>query len=115
MSFPEKLSRSIRTSILSGPNVISVVSYWEVVLKSMKGKLDVSDPRLWWQTALDDFAATVVPLRAEHIAGMCTLPQIHSDPFDRVLIAQSISEELTLVTTDGESSNYKVEGLKVIK
>lgn len=107
MSSPERLSSKIRTAVHSGPNFISVISFWEVVLKSRKGKLDVADPRVWWKTALDDFAATMIPLRAEHIAGLCILPPIHQDPFDRVLIAQAISEELVLATTDGAISGYK--------
>ena len=41
---PDRLSGTARKAVLAGPNVLSVVSYWEVVLKSMKGNLDVGDP-----------------------------------------------------------------------
>ena len=70
---------------------MSVVSFWEVLLKSMKGKLDVGDPRTWWEEALEQLAATALVLRPEHIAEVYALPNIHRDPFDRVLIAQAIT------------------------
>ena len=46
----------------------SVNSFWEVILKYATGKLDVGDPRIWWEIALGDFAATVLPLRPAHVA-----------------------------------------------
>jgi len=99
---PNRLSRATRRAVLSGPAVLSVVSYWEVVLKTMKGNLDAGDPRGWWHDALDQLAASSLPLRPEHVAGACALPPVHKDPFDRILIAQAMAEELELVTTDGK-------------
>ena len=55
---PEKISAAARAAIEEGPNVLSAVSYWEVVLKLMKGKLDVGEPRVWWADALRQLAAT---------------------------------------------------------
>jgi PIN domain nuclease of toxin-antitoxin system len=55
---PDQLPTAVRMAISSGPNVLSVVSYWEVMLKSMKGNLEVGDPRTWWLDALDQFAAS---------------------------------------------------------
>jgi PIN domain nuclease of toxin-antitoxin system len=110
MSAPERLSPAVRTAIEAGPNVLSVVSYWEVVLKASKGKLvEVGDPRAWWQTALSDFAATAMPLRSVHVAEIFNLQAIHQDPFDRALIAQATAEDLTLVTTDSVIGEYAGE------
>jgi len=95
--------------------VLSVISYWEVILKSAKGKLDVGDPRVWWETVLDDLAATALPLRQAHIAGIHGLPAIHQDPFDRALIAQATVEDLVLVTADAEIPLYASERLRVIR
>ena len=106
---PTRLGPAARNAILAGPNVLSAVVYWEVLLKSMKGTLQVGDPRTWWLDALDQLAATVLPLRPEHVAQVHDLPPIHRDPFDRVLIAQAMVEELTLVTTDGEIPKYACE------
>jgi PIN domain nuclease of toxin-antitoxin system len=90
---PELLTASALEAVLSGPNVLSVVSYWEVMLKSMKGRLDVGDPRSWWLDAL---------------------PPIHKDPFDRMLIAQAASEGLALVSCDSEIARYASKTLRMI-
>lgn len=111
---PELLTASARKAILSGPNVLSVVSYWEIMIKSMKGRLDVGDPRAWWSEALDQLAATPLLLRPQHVAGVYALPQIHKDPFDRMLIAQAVAEGLTLVTSDSEIARYASKSLRVV-
>lgn len=111
---PAKLSRRVRKAVLTGPNRLSVVVYWEVLLKTMKGALDVGEPRTWWLDALDQLAATPLALRPEHVSEVSALPPIHKDPFDRVLIAQSTVEDLTLLTTDGEIPKYASDRFRVI-
>lgn len=110
---PELLTASARKAVLSGPNVLSVITYWEVMLKSMKGTLDVGDPRAWWFDALEQLVATPLPLRPQHIAGVYALPPIHKDPFDRMLIAQASSEGFTLVTMDAEIAQYASKSLRI--
>jgi PIN domain nuclease of toxin-antitoxin system len=112
---PEALSEPARNAASTGPNILSVVSYWEVMIKSMKGRLDVGDPRAWWFDALDQLAATPLPLRAQHIAAVHSLPPIHKDPFDRMLIAQATVEGLALVSSDTEIVRYASEQLRVIR
>jgi PIN domain nuclease of toxin-antitoxin system len=114
MSRSRLLSESARAAIAAGPNVLSVVSYWEVMIKSMKGTLDIGDPRAWWFDALEQLAATPLILRPEHIAAVYRLSPIHKDPFDRMLIAQATVEGLALVTTDGKIARYASKGLRVI-
>jgi len=115
MAEPERLSTAVRAAVKSGPNVLSVVSYWEVMLKAAKGKLiEVGDPLSWWQAALSDFAATALPLRSDHVAEIWNLPAIHQDPCDRALIAQAIVEGLKLVTTDAAIGQYAGERLRVV-
>lgn len=111
---PDQLPSAVRAAILAGPNVLSVVSYWEVLLKSMKGNLNVGDPRAWWQDALEQLAATPLALRPDHIAEVYTLPPIHKDPFDRILLAQAAVEGLEVVTTDVEMSRYASARLKLV-
>ena len=111
---PELLTDAARGAVLSGPNVLSVVSYWEVMLKSMKGKLDVGDPRIWWSEALDQLAATPLVLRPQHITELYALPPIHKDPFDRMLIAQAAAEGLTLVSSDSDIMRYSSNSLRVV-
>jgi PIN domain nuclease of toxin-antitoxin system len=114
LASPERLSRSARSALLQGPNVLSAVTFWEVSLTSAKGKLDVGDPRVWWESALVELAATSLPLRPEHIAELQNIPVLHSDPFDRVLIAQAVSESFAFVTTDREIRRYASHGCRVI-
>lgn len=114
LAYPDRLSARVRKAILAGPNVLSAIVYWEVVLKSMKGALDVGDPRTWWIDALEQLAAIPLALRPEHITEVYALPPIHKDPFDRILIAQAGVEGLTLLTTDGEIPKYAGKGLRVI-
>jgi PIN domain nuclease of toxin-antitoxin system len=111
---PDKLTAAARRAVLAGPNLLSVVSYWEVMLKSMKGTLEVGDPRAWWFDALEQLAATPLILRPQHIAAVYGLPPIHKDPFDRVLIAQAAVEGLALVTVDEKIAQYASKNLRVI-
>ena len=111
---PAGLSRRVRRAMLTGPNLLSAVVYWEVVLKTMKGALDVGEPRTWWLDALDHLAATPLVLRPEHVSEVSALPPIHKDPFDRVLIAQAMVEGLTLLTTDGEIPRYASDRFRVM-
>lgn len=111
---PARLSRQVRKAVLTGPNHLSVAVYWEVLLKSMKGALEVGDPRTWWLDALDQLAATPLVLRPEHVSEVSTLPPIHKDPFDRILIAQAIVEDLTLLTRDGEIPRYASDRFRVL-
>jgi PIN domain nuclease of toxin-antitoxin system len=112
---PAALSPAVRDALLGGPNVLSVVAFWEVLLKSMKGNLDVGDPRIWWLDALEQLAATPLALRPEHIAAVYGLPAIHQDPFDRALIAQASVEDLELVTTDAEIPRYASARFRVVR
>jgi len=111
---PDVLSPDVRDAILAGPNVLSAVSYWEVMLKSMKGTLDVGDPRAWWFDALEQLAATPLALRPQHVAGVYALAPIHKDPFDRMLISQAISEGLDLLSPDREIARYSSKSLRVV-
>jgi PIN domain nuclease of toxin-antitoxin system len=114
LSDPDALTAAARKAILTGPNWLSVISYWEVMLKSMKGTLDVGDPRAWWFDAQEQLAATPLILRPQHVSGVHALPPIHKDPFDRVLIAQAACEGLALVTIDAEMARYASKSLQIV-
>lgn len=112
---PERLSGPARAAVLAGGNVLSVVSYWEVTIKSMKGLLDVGDPRAWWAEALEKLVATALPLRHDHVGAVWELPPIHKDPFDRILIAQAKVEGLALVSADANVAKYGAAGVRVVR
>ncbi len=111
---PERLSATACAAVRRGPNVLSVVSYWEIMLKSMKGALGVGDPRTWWQDALNQLAAAALPLRPAHVNSLRDLPPIHKDPFERMLIAQATVEGLALVSMDANAARYASANLRVI-
>jgi len=114
LSDPDRLPARVRKALLAGPNFLSSVSYWEVLIKAMKGNLNVGDPRAWWRDALDQLAATPLALRPNHVAELYTLPALHKDPFDRILIAQAMAEGLSLVTINSEMPHYASARLRVI-
>jgi len=111
---PAALTPRVRRAIEAGPVFLSTISFWEVVLKSMKHNLDVGDPRNWWKTALDDLAATPMALAPDHVAEIYNLPPLHADPFDRALIAQATVAELAFATTDSQIARYSSERLHIV-
>jgi PIN domain nuclease of toxin-antitoxin system len=108
---PERLSPRARRLVDAGENVVSVASYWEVVVKTQKGLLTISDLPTWWRRATDLTAARVLPIRASHVSALAALPSLHKDPFDRILIAQAVAEGLGFVTNDRPISDYPVQTL----
>jgi len=106
---PERLSPRARRLVDAGENVVSVASYWEVVIKTQKGLLSIQDLATWWRRATDLTAARILQIQASHITAMAALPMIHRDPFDRILIAQAVADGLGFVTNDGMVSDYPVQ------
>ena len=105
---PERLSARARRLVDTGENVVSVASYWEVVVKAQKGLLSIADVPTWWRRATELMAARILAIRATHVTALAALPPLHKDPFDRMLIAQAIAEGLDFVTNDGRISAYPV-------
>lgn len=85
---------------------ISRGSQWEMAIKIGLGKLRVDLPRFVQQVASDGFIW--LPIENRHLLQVATLPVFddHKDPFDRLLIAQSLSEPLILLTTDHKLARY---------
>jgi PIN domain nuclease of toxin-antitoxin system len=106
---PERLPRKVRRIVESGSSVLSVASYWEVMVKVRKGLLEVGDPVSWWRRTERELSAEVLPVRSGHIDALGSLPEHHKDPFDRILIAQAIAEGLTIVTGDETLHRYPVK------
>src|SRR5262245_2417842 len=104
----ERLSTRARRLVDDGGNIVSVGSYWEIVIKTQKGLLSIPDVPTWWRRAVELTAAHVLPIRASHVTALASLPLLHKDPFDRILIAQAIAEGLDIVTNDGPIRTYAV-------
>lgn len=103
------------SALEEGPRWFSVISFWEVMLKSMKGTLEVGDPGEWWRETVDALAVQVLQLRPEHVSRIQHLAPLHQDPFDRALIAQATVENLAFLTTDREIPRYASDMFRVIE
>lgn len=108
LAAPERLSTPAREAIEQGHSILSVASYWEIVIKARKGTLAIVDPVSWWERTSTLFGERVLSIRASHISALVALPNLHRDPFDRILIAQAIAEGLPLVTSDQQIAAYPV-------
>ena len=86
--------------------LFSAASLWEVVIKRGLGRDDFhADPRLLRRGLLDN-GYSELPIISDHVVAVESLPPIHKDPFDRVLIAQATVEGVTLLTTDSLVAQY---------
>lgn len=83
---------------------VSAASIWEVAIKQRLGKLKVAPADLL--AGIDEAGFLELPVRAVHAARVADLALIHTDPFDRLLVAQAISEPLRLVTSDAALQQY---------
>lgn len=85
----------------------SSASIWEIVIKSRLGRKDFDvNPSLLYQGLLNA-GYVELDISAGHALGVEKLPDIHKDPFDRILLAQAIEEHLTLLTADSTFAQYK--------
>jgi len=107
----KRLSAKARKALHAGPLVLSVISFWEIVLKAQKGSLDIADPVHWWSRATDLSGGVILSIRPAHISVLAGLPPIHKDPFDRLLVAQAVSEGLVIITSDEKVCDYPVKTL----
>lgn len=105
---PDRLSPHARALITDIDNELffSVVSIWEIGIKRSVRRDDFeADPRVLRRTLLDD-GYEEVPVVGEHALAIDSLPPIHGDPFDRLLIAQAMVEGITLLTADRIVGDY---------
>ena len=109
---PERLSKRAVTALKNQENVleISPVSLAEIAIKSALRKLSVSAAIA--RQAIQELDIRVLPYTAEHAYRLFDLPLYHGDPFDRQIIAQALSENIPVVTSDKKFSLYK--GLKIV-
>jgi PIN domain nuclease of toxin-antitoxin system len=105
---PDRLSVAARGLLEANENelIFSTASLWEVVIKRGLGREDFKvNPRLLRRGLLDN-GYSELPIGSEHVVAIDTLPPLHTDPFDRVLIAQALVEGITLLTRDPVVARY---------
>ncbi|MEI8366587.1 MAG: type II toxin-antitoxin system VapC family toxin [Parachlamydiaceae bacterium] len=95
------------SSIIEDPAnelAISVISYWEITIKKTLGKLEIPDN---WTNAVEETGLVWLNLEPKHIQQLETLPPIHHDPFDRLLISQAKAEQMIILTSDDKILQYQ--------
>ena len=106
-----KLGERARALIADGENdvFVSVVSVWEIAIKHPLQRGSANDMPISGSTAADLFERAgyaVLPVSVAHATAMDTLPRLHGDPFDRMLVAQAITEPMHLLTRDARLQAY---------
>jgi PIN domain nuclease of toxin-antitoxin system len=99
-----RLSGEARRLINKHESFVSAASIWEIAIKAALGKLG-ADPEAVRQ-ALDPSGFGELPVTGEHAATVARLPAHHRDPFDRLLVSQSLVENLVLLTADAQLAPY---------
>ena len=108
---PTLLSEQALTAIKEPDNqiIVSVVSAWEIAIKKTLGKLESPDNL---KEVITDAKFELIPIDYEHVWQVKDLPLHHRDPFDRLLVSQAATENLTLVTRDPKLKAYNVSILE---
>lgn len=104
LASPAKLPTVVRRQIDSAQVFVSAASIWEVSIKVGLGKLKANPAEIL--AALEPAGFELLPITGEHAARVATLPFIHKDPFDRLLVAQAICEPMFLLTRDESLEQY---------
>lgn len=92
--------------------LLSAGSIWEIAIKVGFGKLLLSLPyKLWMTSAVSDLALTVLPITLDHADVQAGLPRHHGDPFDRLIVAQAMVEQVSIISGDANMDAYGITRL----
>ena len=105
-----ELSTKAKTAIEDSGNEIfvSIVSAWEVAIKVSLGKLDFKGGVTEFLSAIEANNIRLIGIHGDYVKTVETLPLIHRDPFDRLIIATALSENMTVITIDENVHKYGV-------
>lgn len=106
----KQLSQTART-VIETPTTetyVSVISFWEIAIKTSLGKLALLKPLQQIIQEVEASEALIIGFSSKQTLLIERMPLIHRDPFDRMLIAQAMSEDLTIVTRDAHFEGYGV-------
>lgn len=112
ISDASKLSSQAAETIQASDNevLVSIASAWEIVIKVGIGKFAMPVPLApYLQRQLVKHRIAVLPIQLSHLAMLEKLPLHHRDPFDRLLVAQCLEEDATLITVDSQLQRYPVK------
>jgi PIN domain nuclease of toxin-antitoxin system len=105
-----KLSERVRNLLPNASTWFSIASLWELLIKAQIGKIPLPKPTgPFVMSKLAFNGVQILPVSADHVLRIESLPMHHRDPFDRMLIAQSLHEKLPIVSSDIVFRRYDVE------
>ncbi len=113
LSESEELSEKARIELESGNKIfVSVATLWEIAIKKSIGKLKLAYSIEDIVEKCFKYKIDILPIKPEHLDYIDKLPNIHNDPFDRLIISQAVTEGLQLISKDEKIAKYDV--VKVI-
>ena len=113
--FPERLPEKAGQLMNDAANTLyfSTVSIWEISIKLSRPRKDLAIDVQEWRAGMLDNGYQELVINSLHAMDVRNLPDLHKDPFDRLLLAQAMREDLTLVTADALLASYPGPILKV--
>lgn len=107
---PERLSMAVADIVRNENNQIyvSIVSLWEIAIKSSIGKLEIKNSMEEIAGICLKYKIELLAINPKHLDQIANLPQIHGDPFARLIISQALTEKLTIITRDSIIPKYSV-------
>jgi PIN domain nuclease of toxin-antitoxin system len=104
------LSKTAKEIILDLSNQIhlSISSAWELAIKISLGKLEFNGQVARFINLAETYGFNILPIKTDYLSALESLPWIHRDPFDRLLIATAISEQMTFISADRNVAQYNV-------
>ncbi|MBD2242088.1 type II toxin-antitoxin system VapC family toxin [Nostoc sp. FACHB-888] len=89
--------------------LLSPASYWEIAIKVSIGKYQIpGNFETWIEHQIQVNELEILPIKVAHVAAIVTLPFHHKDPFDRLLVAQALTEKIPIISVDAALDNYPV-------
>ena len=104
LSAPARLPVAARRLIQDADVYVSAASIWEISIKSSLGQLTADPQEIL--AALEPAGFLSLPVAGVHAARVASLPPVHRDPFDRLLVAQALVEPMRLISTDAALHGY---------
>jgi PIN domain nuclease of toxin-antitoxin system len=108
---PSRLSAVAAAALQDPANelLLSAGTVWEIAIKVGLGKLTLSLPyRDWMNRAITDLSLSLLPVTVDYAGAQAALPWHHRDPFDRLLVAQALSDGISIVSADGQLDPYGI-------
>ena len=107
---PSDLSTEARRIVTTEPNLfISIASFWEIAIKQSIGKLTIKSTIPQLEKICLSRHIKILPISSIEIEGIKSLPSIHKDPFDRLIISQAQKNNFCIVTSDTIIPQYNVQ------